>query len=394
MPGKILSFITLIAMLFTLCSASANTEVEELKSQLQTLIKDKGIPGMVVLVEQNNAIVFHEGVGYSNIEQQTPMAKHQKFRWFSMSKPVTSLAMLKTLHDNGYDLDTELKTLYPNFDRDEQIPISTVLNHTAGFGYGGAWDSFTGWLYWLYGPLERASSLSELMSKLDGIPLLSEPGKEFRYSMSSDVLGAVIQKVNGHQFDRYMQDKIFTPLNMTSAGFITKENTKNTTQSMPENDLAPFYRFDKETKRSVLVDDPMEWDKHVLSGGGGMTGTASDYNQFLRVLKNPQDYTDFIPETLLAAMVKNQLPEENAMIPEQIYANTGYGFGVGVTLDDEQYLSKNSYFWAGLAGTIFWVDPEENISVVVMTQLLGGRKSIEKYMIPMVYNWLENKNEP
>ncbi len=357
----------------------------DLKQELEAFVTEKNLPGMVVLVEHQNQTVFHEAIGYSDIENQVAMDKQQQFRWFSMSKPVTSLAMVRTLSENGHNLETPLKTLYPNFDRDDHIPLNTVMNHTAGFGYGGEWDSFTGWLYWMFGPLERAHSLPELMSKLDGIPLLSEPGAEFRYSMSSDVLGAVVQRVNGHRFERYMQEKIFAPLNMQNAGFITK--------GQAQGHLAPFYRYDRENKQSVLVDDPYEWDKYVYSGGGGMTGTAADYNQFLRVLRNPGEYGEIADPIMIRAIVSNQLPEHIQAIPERLYPDTGFGFGLGVKLKDSEYLSQGSYYWAGLAGTIFWVDPEKDLSVVVMTQLLGARKPMEKSMIPMITEWFLSKGD-
>lgn len=376
-------FFTSLLMSIVLLAGKANAQANELKLQLENLVAQKNIPGMVVIIEQEGQIIFDQAIGYSNIEQKTPMSKDQRFRWFSMSKPVTAVAMLKTLHDQGLDVDVPLKTLYPNFDRDEKIPVSTIMNHTAGFGYGGEWNSFTGWLYWMFGPLERANSLPELMSKLDGIPLMSDPGEEFRYSMSSDVLGAIIQKVNGQRFDKYMHEKIFTPLKMTSTGFITKGMTDKT--------LAPFYRYDRESKSSIRVEDPTEWDKHVFSGGGGMTGTASDYMHFLRVLTNPAAYESFVAEDKLKQVVVNQLPANQPAIPETIYPKTGYGYGVGVKLEDEKYLNKNSYYWAGLAGTIFWVDPEKKLTVVAMTQLLGGRKAMEKSLVPMVYDWLETR---
>lgn len=377
----LLSFTLSVPNVFADEQTSANQA--KLAQQIQTLINEKALPGMVVQVKRGKNLVFNQAIGYADIENQTPMSLQQPFRWFSMSKPVTALALLKTIQDNGFALDATIQDMYPNFDVDTAVPITSLLTHTSGFGYGGAWDSFSGWLYWLLGPLERADSLPELMSKLDGIPLLSEPGSEFRYSMSSDVQGAIIQRVNQQNLARYLDEKLFHPLNMRNTAFVTK-NQHN-------SNLATFYRYDGEAKHSVLVNDPTEWDKQVLSGGGGLYGTADDYMKFLDVLRYPQEYDDIVPVQLVERMKQNQLPAHIGAIPAQIYPDTGYGFGLGVKLNDEEYLSQGSYYWAGLAGTIFVVDPQQDLAIVVMTQLLGGRRLMEREMIPMIYQWLREQ---
>ena len=277
-------------------------------------------------------------------------------------------------------MHSDIKTLYPNFDKSTEIAFHHLMTHTAGFGYGGEWGSLAGWMHWLLDPLDTSDSLSEMMSKLDGIPLHNEPGTAFKYGISSDVQGAVIAKANGKRPDAYMQESIFTPLGMGSVVFVRKG------QEMV--DLVPFYRFDKETKTSVLVEDATKWDRPVLAGGSGLTGTAEDFMKFLRVLREPQRYADILPPAMVKTMMQNQLSADVQHIPEFIYPNSGFGYGMAVSLKDGEYLPKGSVYWAGMGGTVFWHDPVNDVSVVVMIQQLGGRKLIEKYLVPMIYEWL------
>lgn len=369
------------SLLFTLSLAVPFVSADEtaLAQKIQTLIDDKGLPGMVVKIKHGKNTIFHQALGYADIENKIPMRKEQKFRIFSMTKPVTALALLKSVHDNGFALTDTVQDLYPGFDLSTPIPLTSLLTHTSGFAYGGDWSSFTGWLYWLFAPLERAESLPQMMSKLDGIPLLSEPGETFRYSMSSDVQGAIIQHVNQQDLARYMSEKLFQPLAMPDTHFVTKYTDNS--------ELAPFYRYDADKKQFTLVDDASEWDKKVISGGGGLASTAQDYMRFLDVLRFPQAYQELVPADLTSAITRNQLPQGISTIPAQIYPNTGYGFGVGVKLENEQYLHQGSYFWAGLGGTIFVVDPQQDLAIVVMSQMLGARRSVEDNMIPIIYQW-------
>ncbi|MDF2178393.1 serine hydrolase [Aliiglaciecola sp. CAU 1673] len=366
------------ALLFPVLASAGDPA--RLQTQLSSFVTDKNLPGMVVMIDQGQQTLFHAAIGHADREKQIPMTPEQRFRWFSMSKPVTALAMLKSLRDNGKALQSTVQDLYPSFDLDTAIPVHNLLTHTAGLGYGGEWSSVSGWLYALLGPLERAGSLNEMMSKLDGIPLHDSPGTTWRYSMSSDVQGALIEQISGQRFERYMQERIFAPLEMNTTGFIYKGKA--------DTSLAPIYRYDPDKKQSVVIGDPSEWDKSVAAGGSGMAGSAQDFMRFLRVLRFPEQYPQF-PQEWVQAMTHNQLPESIGAIPEAIYPNSGYGFGLGIKLQDEQYLSQGSYYWAGLAGSFFFVDPEKELAVVVMIQELGARKAMEKHLIPMIYQWLQ-----
>ncbi|MEO1253464.1 MAG: serine hydrolase, partial [Bacteroidota bacterium] len=164
---------------------------------------------------------------------------------------------------------------------------------------------------------------------------------------------------------------------MNNTGFVYKETDSKSLS------LAPFYRYDKDAGKSVLLDDEHEYDKKVASGGGGLYSTTSDYMKFLDRLMSDSSKTK---------LYVNQLPEEVTKIPEGIYPNSGYGYGVAVKLStDESYLPKGSFYWAGLGGTIFWVDPVNNIKVVAMMQMAGGRKSMEKKIIPLIYKAIQSQ---
>jgi CubicO group peptidase (beta-lactamase class C family) len=378
MKNKIL-YISIIAI----CTFSGLTNATSLHKQLSEFIETKNIPGMVVVVKHKGEEVFHEAIGYANVNKREPIAKDHRFRWHSMAKPVTSIAFLKAIQDSGLSLEgTLLQDIYPAFNNHSPIPLKSIATHTAGFPYGGDWKSVAGWRYWWHAPLDESESLSEMMSTLTQLPLMNEPGEKWQYSMSQDIQGAIIEQLSGIRLDAYMKENIFMPLAMADTGFIQK--------GQKIDKLAPMHGYDRDEKKSFVLDEQDEWDKKVLAGGSGLYGTAEDFMNFLDLLRSPNQYSNVLAPKLVNEAIHNQLPENIPNIPEQIYTKSGYGYGLGVKLEDQDYLSKGSIYWAGKGGTLFWFDSSKDLAVVVMTQLEGARTSLERYLIPMVYNWVEH----
>lgn len=359
-------------------------KANSLHQELAEFVETRSTPGMVVAVNHKGKEVFHQAIGYADFEKKEPITTEHRFKWYSMSKPITSIVFLKALEDNGLKVDTaSLQDIYPAFNEHQRIPLKNVATHTAGFLYGGDWKSITGWRYWWHDPLEESETLTEMMSTLARIPLASEPGKEWQYSMSQDIQGAIIEELSEISLDSYMQKHVFDPLSMANTGFVQKGQVISK--------LAPMHNYDRDDKVSFVSKEQGDEDKQVLAGGSGLYGTAKDYMNFLEMLRSPDKYSSVLDPMLIAQAVKNQLPENISSIPESIYPNSGYGYGLGVKLENEEYLSAGSFYWAGKGGTLFWVDPSKELSVVVMIQLESARASLEKYLIPMIYKWIESK---
>ncbi|GAA6139731.1 serine hydrolase domain-containing protein [Arenicella sp. 4NH20-0111] len=354
-----------------------------LREQLTQFIETKSTPGMVVIVKHKGKEVFHEAIGYADVDKKEPISKEHRFKWYSMSKPVTSIAFMKAMEDKGLSIEqTQLQDIFPAFSNHSPIPVKNIATHTAGFPYGGDWKSVAGWRYWWSAPLDDSESLSEMMTTLAQLPLMNEPGEKWQYSMSQDIQGALVEQLSGSSLDNYMKENIFKVLSMKNTGFIQKGEKIAR--------LAPMHGYDRDDKKSFVLEEQDEWDKEVLAGGSGLYGTAEDYMNFLDLFRSPNQYTHVLDEKLINEAVKNQLPKNISSIPQMIYPKSGYGYGLGVKLEDEEYLSKGSFYWAGKGGTMFWVDPAEDLAVVVMIQLASARASLEKYLIPMVYKWVES----
>jgi len=385
---KIGHVILLASSLFVIgCSAQSKSIVYPASNTLATninkLLSSENLPGMVIQVRKNNRIIHHQAYGYVDLEAKIPMTKDNLFRLYSMTKPITALTTLQVLAEQGITLDSPLQTVFPQFEQQSNIPLSAVMTHTSGFSYGFHPKYWAGWQY-LFAGIGDSQTLTEFVDILADIPLLNEPGEKWLYSFASDVQGAVIEKLTGKRLSENMRDRMFSKLGMNDTSFYVEPERVDR--------LAPLYSnswlSDIPTKKE---DDNVTQAQGAESGGSGLVSTAADYSQFIQLLMTPEFYPDIVSADLVALMTTNQLPKHIPTIPERIYTNSGYSYGLGVKLKNEEYLSKGSFYWAGKGGTIFWADPKKNLSVVVMMQYQGGNKILNKELIPIVYNWLENR---
>jgi len=379
----------LLSSLFSLSSSSQEAPVKlsndsSLTSEINQLLNVEHLPGMVLLVRQNNEIIHHKAYGYSHIENKTPMKVDNLFRLNSMTKPITALTTLQVLKEKNIPLSTPLQTIFPQFKHHPDIPLSTLLTHTSGFSYGFKINRWAGWLY-LFSNLGDSKTLTEFVGRLAQLPLLSTPGVRWRYSLSSDVQGALIEEITDQKLSENMKNRLFNKLGMHDTRFFVEpEQVKR---------LAPLYGNNwLGSMPNLKEDNDVIVKQSAESGGSGLVSTASDYSKFIQLLMTPQSYPDIVQSDQVTLMTTSQLPNEIPTIPERYYTNSGYSYGMGIKLKDEKYLSKGSFYWAGKGGTIFWADPKKALSVVVMMQYERGNKILEKKLIPIVYKWLA-KNE-
>jgi CubicO group peptidase (beta-lactamase class C family) len=369
------------------CSIQAQQPVNQagniLTTNIEELITEQNLPGLVMLVRKNNQIIHHQAYGYADIEAQIPMKKDALFRLNSMTKPITALTTLKVLADNAITLDSPLQNIFPQFGALEDIPLWTVMTHTAGFSYGFKINRWAGWLY-LFSDIGDSQTLSEFIGYLAELPLLSKPGDRWRYSFSSDVQGAMVEKITGKKLSENMTRYIFSKLDMQDTSFYVEPARVDR--------LVPMYSnswFGSTPNK--LDDNHVTQAQGAESGGSGLVSTAQDYSKFVQLLMTPTAYPDIVNTEQVTLMTTSQLPTDIPTIPERYYTHSGYSYGMGIKLENEPFLSQGSFYWAGKGGTIFWADPKKELSVVVMMQYEGGNKILERELIPIVYHWLEQR---
>jgi len=324
------------------------------------------------------------------------------FRIYSMTKPITSVALM-TLYERGYfQLNDPVSRFFPAWKNhrvwvsgagadmvteDPVRPLSMrdMLCHTGGLTYGAALVALgapdaglaVDKVYAEVGVRRgRGETLMEFMDKLAQVPLLYQPGERWMYSLSTDVCGALVEKISGQRFDRYLQDTIFGPLGMNDTAF--------TVAPEKADRFCANYRRGAD-KSLQLLDDPATSDylnePSFFSGGGGLTGTTEDYLRFCEMLRRGGEFEGarILGPRTIDLMRRNHLKDGRDLTQMAIggfseTANEGVGFGLGfaTTMDGVRNggLGEGDYYWGGAASTIFWVDPKEDLSVVFMTQLM------------------------
>jgi CubicO group peptidase (beta-lactamase class C family) len=225
--------------------------------------------------------------------------------------------------------------------------------------------------------IEKSASLDEMIAKLADLPLEFSPGEAWNYSVSTDILGYLIGKIEGRPFEQVMKDRLTGPLGMTDTHFQVKASEKAR--------FAACYAINARGQR-VLQDDPMRSPylepPILVSGGGGLVSTAADYLKFCQMMLNGGEAngTRFLSPKTIALMTSNHLPGgvdlphiSRSLFSEVAYDGVGFGLGFSVTLDPARTLlpgTAGEYAWGGAASTAFWIDPVEDLVVIFMTQLI------------------------
>jgi len=354
-------------------------------------VEEGKLAGVVTLVARRGQIVHFEAVGKSNLETGARMTKDTLFRIYSMSKPITAVAAMMLYEEGKFQLTDPVSKFVPElkdvkvWKDGQEVPVSSqmtmqqLLSHTAGFSYGFSPDE----------PVDKryrddqifvSKDLNEFIGKLAKIPLRFEPGTQWHYSVAVDVTGAVVERISGLSFDQFLEQRLFAPLNMDDTFF-----------DVPKNKLSRFgtnHRWNaEENKLEVLPvpEYPLWQNTTFFSGGGGLVSTAGDYARFAEMLRNggAVDGVRILSPKTVELMTMNHLPAavkanaagETPTVNVGGNMGTGFGLGFGIVTDVAQtgiIGSEGEYSWGGAAGTIFWVDPVEDLVVVGMIQLMGS----------------------
>jgi len=339
------------------------------------------LPGAVMLLARQGKIAYLESFGYRDRDKGLAMTPDALFRIYSMTKPLTSVAVMM-LHEEGHlqiydpvsrylpelaqrkvagertDASTGQKT-FESVDATREITIQDLLRHTSGFTYGSRGDALVKRLYRDAKIGSRDDTNAELVTKLGALPLLYQPGTRFEYGVSTDVLGRLVEVVSGQSLGQFFEARIFRPLGMRDSGFfVTPANLGRVAQPWQRPGGAPMTpRFDVALK------------PRYESGGGGLVSTAEDYLRFCLMLLNGGEWNGV--RLLGKKTVEYMTADHLGSIP---VATPGLGFGLGFQVRRDAGIagiagSVGEYGWAGNAGTLFWIDPKEQLIALYMIQV-------------------------
>ncbi|HXN52316.1 MAG TPA: serine hydrolase domain-containing protein [Candidatus Acidoferrum sp.] len=357
---------------------------------------DKGaIPGAVLLVARDGKVVYLQTVGYQDREKRTPMKADAIFRIASMTKPITSVAVMMLAEEGKIDLLAPVTQYCPEFkdvkvgvektdgstgkpalsleDAHRTITVQDLLRHTSGLVYGPFGNSLVHQAYNKANLFDGSQTLAEFVTKLSKLPLAHQPGSVWEYGMSTDVLARIVEVVSGMPFDRFVEARITEPLGMHDTAFYLSA-AQSSRLAEPQVDPATGRRPGASSAED-LTKEKQKW----FSGGGGLLSTASDYARFCQMLLNGGELNGvrlLSPKTL-TVMTSDQLPPGIPRFGLEDLAPTlemGQSFGLGFAVRTDAGHSpvsgsRGDYFWAGAHGTYFWVDPQEKVFAVMMVQM-------------------------
>jgi len=363
---------------------------------------DKGtIPGVTMMVARRGQIGWFEALGRQSPSLPAPMAQDSLFRIFSMTKPIVSVGIMMLLEDGRFLLSDPLAKFIPEFAEQKvgvesngklelvplarPITIQDLLRHTSGITYDHTGNSLVQQLYQQSRLRSRKISNAEHAAMVADLPLQCQPGAEWNYSRSTDILGRIIEVVSGKTLGAFLTENILAPLRMAETGFYTGETNAHR--------LAEPFPTDPWSGEKVQLFNML--DRPVMeSGGGGLVSTTMDYARFCQMLLNggTLDGNRLIGRKTLAWMASDHLgPAVKVNSP---LLPAGHGFGLGFAVRTQPGLapfpgSVGQFFWSGMAGTFFWIDPSEDLFAVFMSQGPGQREYFRTLVRSLVYAALE-----
>ncbi len=386
--------------------------LERLHALMQQTVDQKQLAGVVTILARHGKVVDYRVYGQRDMASGTPMTKDTIFRDYSMTKPVTGVAMM-ILYEEGKWLPSDPISKYiPEFahlkvfsgvdangkmilvEPDHAPTMRELMTHTAGFSYGNGKTPADA----MYGDLHvrQSKNLEEMIDRLAQIPLLYQPGKGWVYSMSMDIEGYIVEKLTGQSLPDFMRDQIFKPLGMRDAAFFVSEAKRSRFATLYENDQHGGLMLDTTNGSNMgnFLTLPT-----MPSGGGGLTSTAEDYYRFAQMLANGGELNGarILAPATVHLMASNHVPPslltgEYSIGSQVLRPGFGYGYNCAVVFDPPEANlpeGKGTFFWDGAAGTWFWVDPTNDIVFIGMIQRLkGGSTSVEYLSRNVVYQAL------
>jgi CubicO group peptidase (beta-lactamase class C family) len=401
----------------------SSARLARLDEVMQRRYVDGGyLPGLLTYVYRQGQLV-HAGIcGHMDLERGKPMREDAIFRIYSMSKPITAVALMMLVEEGLIGLDDAVDTHIPAWqnlavyasgmpsllaDAPPSFLTTPVLRpmkvvdlatHTSGLTYGFMMRSAVDAAYRRAKLTDRQTpgGLPGMIDQLARIPLDFSPGTAWNYSVAIDVLGYLVEKLSGMGFGEFLQTRLFGPLGMNDTAFyVPSDKTERFTSCYQPEGQGRGLKLQDDARESTYAKPPL-----LESGGGGLVSTAHDYLRFCRMMLNggTLDGVQILSPKTVALFSLNYLPEGReiadmalpGMFSESGYAGVGFSLGCGVNVDVAKTRlpgSLGEYFWGGAAATAFWIDPKEELTVVFMTQVIGSeaRLTLRRDLRTLVY---------
>lgn len=363
----------------------SSKRLERIAPALEKYINEGKLAGIATLIAKNGKIVHLNVQGKQDIVSGTALSEESIFRIYSMTKPITTVAALTLWEQGKFHMQDPISKYLPEFknmkvyisgsgdtivteDAKQPIRIIDLFMHTSGLSYGFS-NSEVDKLYQKALAKSKATNSYELIADLAKLPLNHQPGTAWNYGFSTDVIGVLIEKLSGKKLGVYMQEHIFTPLNMQDTGFhVTADKAHRFSQ---------VYTADKQGKTILMGNEPLGdflKNPNIHNGGGGLTSTIGNYYTFAQMLLNGGHLNGvrILGRKTVEYMRTNHMPKH--LLPYSKNARgEGYGLAMSVTMDPNKLgfmSSKGNYGWSGMASTYFRIDPIENIIIISMAQFI------------------------
>ncbi len=346
---------------------------------MQKWVDANKIPGALTMIAREGKLIHFEKFGMQDVATAKPIEFDTIFRIYSMTKPITSIAVMMLYEEGHFQLNSPVSEFIPAFrdmkvyanhgdaivDAEREMTIKHLLTHTSGLIYGGDWPH----------PINKrykeanfySGDLGNMSRALGDIPLLHQPGGWWSYGMSTDVLGYLVEVVSGIPFAEFLETRIFEPLRMSDTAFSVPEEKADR--------YATLYEPAEDGGIQVLENAPVSSGplSFFHSGGAGLQSTAADYLRFCQMMLNEGelDGVRLLGRKTVELITMNHISDD-----WQPLERTGNGFGLGFAVvtdvaNTHGPSSKGTYSWGGLASTTFWIDPVEELIAILMTQLIG-----------------------
>lgn len=431
-------------------SGMSNERLQKIAPSLNDLyLKNGKFPGFVSAVARKGKVVHYETIGFADLETGESLKKDSLFRIYSMSKPITGVALMILLEEGKLRLNDPVSLYIPEFgktqvlivnedgtstliDQTKVMTIRDLATHTSGIAYDFTANKALAKIYrenelspyfsintptketLVSGMISSEKTFKDICSFAEALaskaPLMHQPSERYTYSMGMDVLGCIIERVSGVKFDEFLNTRIFKPLNMQDTFFSVPESKRDrfTTLYAEVKDLKTYMPDmgdsipDDLTMLRVDGKQNSAYFKEatVFDGGSGLVSSTEDYLKFAQMLLNGGKLGDqrILSRKSVELMSGNHLPDT---FSSEAYLETAGGYrrgaGIGLTvglLTDPakagQYGSKGMFFWGGAASTIFWIDPEEELVAVLMTQVLGSSELLRETYSALVYQAIDD----
>lgn len=339
--------------------------LDRVKAYIQEYIDTNQIAGAVTLIARKGKVVHYEAQGWRSKEDNQPMPRDAIFALASMTKPITSTALMMLWEDGKFMLDDPIAKWLPSYAKKQvlvngqlvnpvrPVTVRHVLTHTSGLVLTQPGQD-----------LPPAKTLAELIERAAPYPLRFHPGDNWLYGDSTDFVGILVEKISGQPLDRFLRERIFTPLGMNDTFYhVPREKVGR---------VAAMYRPDDQGKIALLRKPEYREPPTLMRGAGGLNGTAADYFRFSQMLLNGGELNG---TRLLGRMTVDMMFSNHIGTGKRVYVRgDGYGFGLGgAVLTDPakaaDALSIGTWTWGGANGTIFWIDPVEELIPIMMIQI-------------------------